>query len=604
MLNRKYFPFERNNYYFGKLLTAKDFEAEQRYLNDKRRFANRLLGGSGIVAGLGVVMADDTAVIVQAGSAFDAAGREVVVPETRVIKLSTVEGCNELTTDCAYLGISYEEQSAEEVYAAMDKSGAATFNKVRETYKLTLLDESLVTKVKSPMDDYITALTVYSDNEVVITQYVPRIVTRGTDIVARVVIQKISSGTGEYSFGYTLETPGFTGNDGTSGVAVSASAVRLTYNESFELSYALTPKSHIWGGDNVTVSATGFVIQKGDEIFSLNDTLECQLKPVEQNIEEYFLSSYYQKSMDKTLVDEYDEKLWIAKISLFRQKDSVIIDKVYPAPFSQYSYNTQQLMQLRALENYFPQAGSVAGQVKRSEENDLQIKNSQSLPTELARQTACGVFDLGLGLGYSAKETIFSEEIMHGLGKGPVYVEVGVEYITSGNEGSADSSEIFLGDIRLFATEGKREDERIYNVSTAVKVLPERGTFVVAVLPRETSGLISLRIRWFAMRLTEVSKQIRSVHNGDRYILVNPDTIVVPPKGTAHITPVFINMPTEACRFKMIDAEGGVVENNGLYTAPAKEGVYEIRIEAVSDPSIYTHAFAIVTQKKKGTEKT
>ena len=30
MRNRKYFPFERNNYYFGKLLTARDFEAEQR----------------------------------------------------------------------------------------------------------------------------------------------------------------------------------------------------------------------------------------------------------------------------------------------------------------------------------------------------------------------------------------------------------------------------------------------------------------------------------------------------------------------------------------------------------------------------------------------
>jgi hypothetical protein len=49
----------------------------------------------------------------------------------------------------------------------------------------------------------------------------------------------------------------------------------------------------------------------------------------------------------------------------------------------------------------------------------------------------------------------------------------------------------------------------------------------------------------------------------------------------------------------MVDAEGGQIDNNGVYTAPAKEGVYEIRVEAISDPSIYTHAFAIVTQKKK-----
>ena len=46
------------------------------------------------------------------------------------------------------------------------------------------------------------------------------------------------------------------------------------------------------------------------------------------------------------------------------------------------------------------------------------------------------------------------------------------------------------------------------------------------------------------------------------------------------------------------------MDNNGVYTAPAKEGVYEIRVEALSDPTIYTHAFAIVTQKKKKEKET
>ena len=68
MRNRKYYPFERNSYYYGKLLTARDFEAEQRYFNDKRRFVNRLSGANGIVSGLGVIMADDASVILQAGA--------------------------------------------------------------------------------------------------------------------------------------------------------------------------------------------------------------------------------------------------------------------------------------------------------------------------------------------------------------------------------------------------------------------------------------------------------------------------------------------------------------------------------------------------------
>jgi hypothetical protein len=44
-----------------------------------------------------------------------------------------------------------------------------------------------------------------------------------------------------------------------------------------------------------------------------------------------------------------------------------------------------------------------------------------------------------------------------------------------------------------------------------------------------------------------------------------------------------------------VDEDGGDVDNNGVYTAPAKEGVYEIRVSAISDPSVYACAFAMVT---------
>ena len=103
MLNRKYFPFQRNNYYYGKLLTARDFEDEQRYFNDKRRLMTRLAGANGIVAGLGVIRADDQSLVLQAGCATDASGREIVVPDTRVVKLSTIEGFAQLASSCALL---------------------------------------------------------------------------------------------------------------------------------------------------------------------------------------------------------------------------------------------------------------------------------------------------------------------------------------------------------------------------------------------------------------------------------------------------------------------------------------------------------------------
>ena len=603
MLNRKYYPFERNSYYFGKLLTAKDFEAEQKYFNDKRRFVNRVGGTNGIVSGLGVIRADDVSLVLQAGCALDATGREIVVPETRVVKLSTIEGYSELSTSCAYLGIQYKEQPADKVYAVMasEEGGQEQFNKIREEYTLNLMDESLVAAVKKPIDEFVTRQVIYADADVEVAQYVPKFLPFTNGLRIRVELRKLSPGTGEFSFCYELATPNFTAADGAKSISVSLSNVKLGYGQKEILSYVLTPEQHLWGGNGtVAVTASEFTLQKNGEVLQLNEKLEAQIKPVGCSVEEFYLSDYYSKSMDKVLEQTADESLWIAKLNLIRQNNQVIIDSISPAPFDQYCYNPQQLMLLRRLEEYYPEAAEKAVIAANAQMPAAPVM--QDVQGGI-RSTACGVFEMGIGLGHDQKKETFSSEIMHGLGKGPVYVQVGVEYITADNPGE-ESSEIILGDAEIFAHEDEKANaDRMYNLSTAVKVLPERGTFVVGVRLGETTGLISLRIRWYAFRLNEIDKQLKPARDGEGYILINPETIVPPPKGTAHLSPVFINMPTEPCSYELVDAEGGSVDQNGVYTAPAKEGVYEIRIEAISNPKVYTHAFAIVSQKKKDDKK-
>lgn len=110
MVNRKYYSFERNNYYYGKMLTSRDFQNEQSYMNDKRRLVNRLLHGVGIVYGMDVIEADDSSIVLQSGLALDAAGREIVVPRTQVIKLSTIEGYADLQTEHAFLGMPMQKR--------------------------------------------------------------------------------------------------------------------------------------------------------------------------------------------------------------------------------------------------------------------------------------------------------------------------------------------------------------------------------------------------------------------------------------------------------------------------------------------------------------
>ena len=92
MPNSQLYPFERNRYYPGKMLTTADFQAEQSYHIDKLRFMNSLMFGSGIVCGCGVFNLDDLSILIESGVVIDGTGREIIIDSSVVKKLSTVKG--------------------------------------------------------------------------------------------------------------------------------------------------------------------------------------------------------------------------------------------------------------------------------------------------------------------------------------------------------------------------------------------------------------------------------------------------------------------------------------------------------------------------------
>ncbi|GGM88500.1 hypothetical protein GCM10009721_11980 [Terrabacter tumescens] len=75
----------RVNYFYGRLLTAEDFEQEQQAIRERHWLHNRLLHGFGVVTGLDVTV-DGDRVEVSAGVAIDALGREVLLLEPRCLR--------------------------------------------------------------------------------------------------------------------------------------------------------------------------------------------------------------------------------------------------------------------------------------------------------------------------------------------------------------------------------------------------------------------------------------------------------------------------------------------------------------------------------------
>ena len=107
--------FERPRYFAGKLVTAEDFELEQRYHIEKRWLLNRMLRGAGVVTGLNVAAGERGTVTVEPGFAFDPHGREILVCEPQVLAIPDCDGpvsiClvyTEVETDSGTIRETYE----------------------------------------------------------------------------------------------------------------------------------------------------------------------------------------------------------------------------------------------------------------------------------------------------------------------------------------------------------------------------------------------------------------------------------------------------------------------------------------------------------------
>lgn len=593
MNNRRYYSFERNNYFYGKLLTSRDFEDEQNYMNNKRRLINRVLHGAGIVYGLDVVAVDESSVVIQSGLALDSSGREIVVPSTQVVKLSTIRGYSDLKTSSVCLGIAYAEEKTEPVYAVMNKDADAQerqYNHLKEGYELFLQDSRDCVREPKKEDEYIAWKVLYQDDDLRITQYLPTFAVPGMLVKARTEIHKTSHMPFVCSFSCKVDTDGMIPGE----TQIRADNVSQEYGETMVLEQTFRPEDYIFGNGDVSVRFSEITVQKSGVKEAAPDT-SMTLNPVYGTALEYVHKTSYRGNLDVDLDRKYDEKLWIAGIQLIRSERHSIIDRVERAPFDQYVYSSEQLMILEKLEEFLIPQDGPAGRPQVYVQGNSE-RSAAAAPER--RSNSSGVFEMSLGSGGEVGKVYFSDEIMHGLGSGPVYVDIGIEYISRDVNASGDRESIILGDGSIFESDSTVTDEKIFQVDQAVKILPDRGTFIVGVRPRVKMGRIGLRIRWYAFKPEDLEQRVYDRSEQKGCIMIQPDTIVLPPKGSVHINPVFINMPEEALSYTLLDPEGGKIDNTGLYTAPAQEGVYEIKAAALSDPEIFTHAFIIVSQKK------
>src|SRR5262245_43410682 len=149
-----YGPFTRNNYFTGKLLVERDFTDETRFHMEKLRHHEQQLHGWGVVCGLKVKphpneACRDRFVCVEAGSAVDCCGHDIIVREEECIDITQLPAIKELQTNPdgkphkLQICVRFRECPTEEIPVLYDDCGCddtkCAPNRILESYDIDVM---------------------------------------------------------------------------------------------------------------------------------------------------------------------------------------------------------------------------------------------------------------------------------------------------------------------------------------------------------------------------------------------------------------------------------------------------------------------------------
>ncbi|MDR1605347.1 MAG: hypothetical protein LBS10_11295 [Gracilibacteraceae bacterium] len=584
MENEQLLPFERNRFYVGKLLTSSDFCSEQTYLNNKRRFLNALMFGAGVVCGLGVYNLDDVSLIVESGAAIDGAGREIVLESAVIRKLSSISGFESITGDSALLMLRYREESVHPAYSvARNERVDAEYemNRIREGWELFLAEPGAVAP---PADtEFLARSELYADSDFAVEIAAPGSVSCGERARGYITVRKLSEAAKSLSLDCTIHTPAFTNDEGEHVLALKTEEITLEQGGEKRFDFVLAaqrqpaPESFLLG----KASLLRFTVD-GETKPPLAD-LTLKVNVVDKPVHELIEQAVGRVNLEATLGAANAGAVCLAELLLQRSKNDYIVDKIEERKNYIRTMAAEKLR--REYASYFVGRNFAA---PVSGEPSPAPPPAGTPPRE--PHYAGGVCEIPLGASPRKGEVFFSDEIMHGLGGGNIHVTVGFDYIVeAGRDGQPEKMSIY-GDAELFAG----ESPQIAFARTAVKVYPERGSFVIAAALTRPTNFAVIVLRWAAIRLPFGDDKLLPRRTADMSIAALTPTVVMGMRETHFFAVAFKNLEPCTLTYELTERNSGQITADGVYTSPAREGVYEIRIFCTDIPTISTYAYAVV----------
>ncbi|MDE7298713.1 MAG: hypothetical protein K2N94_07770 [Lachnospiraceae bacterium] len=582
MKDRNYFPFERNRYFFGKLLSVEDFEREQAYMNHKRRMLNRLLYGDGVLCGLQVLEVDEESISVEMGVALDSLGREIVMEQPVIKRLSVLDGFREHCVEngnggILYLCIEYSEEAAEPVHcigsAGDDGGKPLEFNKWREGCRLFLTSEEPEGNQGFADDACEEIHTVYRGRGIRIRLAVPRFMTKDREAVLRLLVDK-NGNREEISFRFDVELEGADWQGKKRMTLEFREAGREQadfYQEEYTVCAALRETE-----GRLQIAAESFVLEIGGHKRTEAAGGKFRFEVVSGSRERALRNAFLQSAPEDLLQASRQPLLYLARITVIQAGDTYIIERVDNLPYRQYVWNNRLLGALRLL------GGEPSPDREKEREKPRPAARPEPAMPGLPVNYVYGLAEIELGIGGAAGQCFFSEEIVHGLGPGNVIVTVGAV------NPRKDGREIVYGTRNIFP-----EEKGQVNVETAVKLYVDKGSFRIGVRCLKEVHEGRLTVHWLAVLAQKEAAESRPSMN------IRPGLPRIRVRETLNFEALIDGKRQTRIHWEVREPEGGSIDAKGLYTAPNHPGIFEIRAADAADGSLRASVYVIVAE---GTE--
>ena len=565
MKNTKLFPFERNKYYYGKLLSVEDFTAEQRYMNDKRRLINRLVHGIGVVSGLNVTCVDDRTISIDSGLAFDNTGREIVVDAPVTKKLSLINGYENACAEGSayvYLCLEYSESEKGEAH---NISSQGSQDKIGESYNIYLTASEPDDGIENDEDLFEKKITVFRDGNICVKHVLPRYVHPDERFTMRVEIESYAKQYAAFSYDVQLICLN-TYPDNKSILRVNFDEMLFEKTGKYALSYELTASdvSNTLGEAHIDDSTFTLSYDKISAEGSVDG--KCEVSITDENISDKISKDCYRYGMDTVMRNTASQLLYLARINLVDAGGSIIIENIENVPFGQYVANLPLLRSLsnaRALKNGSGgSAGYMSGLVDKKSDGEPKI--------------ASGVARINLNAGSLKNRTFYSDEIVHGLGLGSVTIILGTPTL---------NGEMIFGNTEIFKSD-------VPEIDVAAKLLPSNGSFIIGLLTKSSVIADFVDVKWTAIRDIEEATAEKSSMS----LKIKPGSLVLKPRESKYLEAVCTNMTNKTVRWSVSSEFGGEIDANGMYVAPNTEGVYEVIARSAVYPEIKASIMVVVRE--------